>query len=160
MTVGGFKEIPLTKGVVALVDAADFDWLSRWNWSVSSEGYARRGTRVAGKQVMFYMHRLMAGCPDGLKVDHINGDRLDNRRANLRIATSSDNAVNRVKPAGPSGYRGVRWHCGGWAMKLVRHGKHYRGYGFRSAEEAARAYDAAARIHHGEFAVLNFPEAV
>lgn len=102
------KKIKLTKGKYALVDNEDFDYLNQFKWYYLPPkhytSYAMR--RNAGKTV--YMHREIQKPPKGLFVDHINGDGLDNRRSNLRIATQAQNQANqRIKKVGTSGVVGV-----------------------------------------------------
>jgi hypothetical protein len=102
------------------------------------------------------MHRLIMAAPDGIGVDHINGDGLDNRRANLRLASQRDNSANMaVRASSATGFKGVSWKRRNrkWQAQI---GRTYLGI-FASAEEAARAYDHAAREAWGEFAHLNFP---
>jgi len=157
---GGVREIALTKGFVALVDEADYDWLSQWKWCFSGRrsggGYAMRraGPRAAGRTI--YMHRLIMGEPEVAQVDHINGDRLDNRRSNLRVCSRAENRRNTSKTArNSSGFVGVLRRRNAWIAVIAR--KHVGT--FACPIEAARAYDAAARLRYGEFARLNFPEA-
>ncbi len=110
---------------------------------------------------MVYMHRIIMNPPDGKQVDHINGDGLDNRVENLRIATSSENNYNTGKQSNnTSGYKGVSWHKTRktWQVLIGVGGRLIRIPGvFNSAEDAARAYDEAAKKYHGVFARLNFP---
>src|SRR5688500_5130193 len=102
------RELPLSQGYVAIVNDADFDYLSRWKWSYHPNGAAVRTVVHAGKTYMIWMHRVVMGAPDGLVVDHINGNRLDNRRRNLRICTQGENSLNRRKASNnTSGYIGV-----------------------------------------------------
>lgn len=158
MTSGGPREIQLTKGFFALVDAADFDWLNQWRWHVVN-GYAARAVKNNGVARKVYMHRVILA-PGDAWVDHINGDRRDNRRANLRFSNRAEN----VRNAGPhrgnrAGFKGVRPVNGRWMANICADRQaHYLGC-FGTPEEAARAYDAAALRLHGEFARLNFPEA-
>jgi len=84
------REILLSRGHVALVDDADFDWLSRSKWHCSNDGYAVSGVVV--------MHRLIMDAPDGMEVDHIDRNKLNNRRSNLRVCTHAENMRNIVKP--------------------------------------------------------------
>lgn len=163
------KEIPITKGYVALVDDEDFDWLSQWKWQArfipGRTVYAQRTQRltpgVHGLRKTITMHRAIMNAPDGLDVDHVNLDGLDNRRANLRLCTPSQNAYNvGVRPHSRSGYKGVRFHkqSGLWRARITVAGVVISlGY-HNTAEDAARAYDAAARREHGAFARVNFPD--
>jgi len=107
------------------------------------------------------MHREMMNAPAGMLVDHRNGDNLDNRRSNLRLATPTENSCNRRKKTGGSSrYKGVTFNrrSGKWFARIRIHGKCIFLGTFESEVEAARAYDAAAKKYHGEFACLNFPE--
>lgn len=147
-------EIPLTKGKVAIVDAADVEWLSQWKWhSVGS--YA--GTKD-GRKTM-YMHRLITGAKPGEVVDHIDRNPLNNTRANLRIGTYRQNKINqKLEARNTSGFRGVHWHkqMEKWRAVINVDGKNKHLGLFVDKEEAAKAYDAAAKQYHGEYAQLNF----
>lgn len=103
------------------------------------------------------MHRLITGAPDGLTVDHINGNGLDNRQCNLRICTLAQNLANREKSNGRHPYKGI-WQnpvTNRWGASIQCDGlKHHLGY-FDSPEDAARAYNEAATRLHGPFAKLN-----
>ena len=153
---GDVKQIPLGEGMVAYVDTADFEWLNQWTWRLHG-GYAMR--RCQGKVI--YMHREIAQPPEGMVVDHLNHNKLDNTRANLRACTHRENAYNSAKRRGTvSRFRGVRrprnrskWH----ALLRVEGKPIYLG-SFAEEIEAARAYDRAAVEHHGDSANLNFPE--
>jgi hypothetical protein len=155
------KEIGLRGGGVALVDDEDFDLLSQWQWSTRADApypYRMVGYRAARRAV--FMHRAILPPPDGMEVDHVNGDIFDNRRANLRLATRSQQNQNQ-RPKSKHGYKGVLFHskCTGhpWQARITVDGRNLSlGY-YVSIELAARAYDAAARKHWGEFARLNFP---
>jgi hypothetical protein len=110
------------------------------------------------------MHRDVMGAPDGLLVDHINQNGLDNRRSNLRIATGAQNqrnahgrGIHRGK-ASSSAFRGVSRSKGKWGAHVSVNGRNIRLGTFVTEEAAARAYDKAARQYHGEFAGLNFPD--
>src|SRR5690606_29717188 len=100
------KEIPLTRGKVALVDDEDFEWLSQYSWYLSNEYPA---SRVEGK--FTYMHRLITGAGKGEVVDHINDNKYDNTRSNLRITTNQNNIrKSKMWSSNTSGYKGVaRW---------------------------------------------------
>lgn len=159
--------IPLTRGYFATIDAADAPLVRRFKWRVQlptkrcRKFYAvsQTGTCRADKRGIL-MHRLLMGEPAGLKVDHIDGDGLNNSRGNLRLATNAQNiaAQHRSRAGCTSKYRGV---CvderGGWRAQIMARGVKENIGVFGSEEEAARAYDAAAKRLHGEFASLNFP---
>lgn len=149
--------IPLTKGYKALVSESDYRHLMgmKWHAHVSSHGfvYARNGDGTA-------MHVYLLKPPRGMLVDHINGDKLDNRRENLRLATSEENSRNVQKVSGRSSrYKGVAWDAARkkWKAQIQAEGKQKTLGRFDSEEEAARVYDAAAKAAFGEFAFLNFP---
>lgn len=154
--------IPLTQGKSALIDAADYGLIAPYRWHAvrvpsrnSERWYA--ATCVNNKRV--YMHRLLMGFP-AQKVDHENHDGLDNRRSNnLRLATNSQNSCNQ-RHMREKQFRGVyaSWGNHGWSARVYKDGKSvFWKKGFKTAEDAARAYDEQARIHHGEFAYQNFP---
>lgn len=154
-------EVPLTKGKVALIDDEDA-WITQWKWHYSNHrgGRAQRCIRTDGNKKIIYMHRVILNAPDDLQVDHINHDRLDNRKANLRLCTNSQNNMNRTKLGGCSSkykgaYRAKRLRGNIWQSQIKLNGKSKNlGY-FSSEEAAARAYNQAAQEHFGEYAMLN-----
>jgi hypothetical protein len=152
------KEIPLTKGKVAIVDDEDFEHYSKFNYYTHSEGYAVREEWNGGNKKRFRMHREIMNTPKGMDTDHINGDRLDNRRENLRICTRSENLRNsRKRPGNSSDYKGVSFFkpTQSWRSYINFEGKqHSLGY-YNTPEEAAIRYNEAAKKHFGEFAYLN-----
>lgn len=158
------KEIPLTQDKVAIVDDGDFEWLNQWKWHAHRRHgiwYALRGIVVAKKPVAIRMHRMILDAPIGVQVDHINGDGLRNTRDNLRLVTDQQNRFNgRLYANNTSGYKGVSLFrpTGKWCAHIGFNGKRKNlGY-FGTPEEAASAYDNAARKLFGEFARLNFRE--
>ena len=151
------KKITLTKGKFALVDADEFASLNQWKWYFH-QGYAARGDKSGGKNKIVLMHRQIAGTPEGFDTDHINGDRLDNRKANLRICTRAQNNMNRQPISGKSSkYKGVSWakREQKWRASIsVNNKAKHLGY-FDNQEKAALAYNNAAIKHSGEFSILN-----
>jgi len=154
------KRINLTQGKYAIVDNEDYDRLSKYKWYANKNGqkfYAERSIKINGKRTIQRMHRLLMSSPNGVGIDHINGDGLDNRKSNLRLSTTSQNAMNR-KGYGTSKYLGVCWNKKQekWQAQIQTFSQKI-GLGFYHDEiEAAKAYDVAARKHHGNFANPNF----
>lgn len=155
------KFIELNENQYALVDADDFEWLSQWNWFYNpSNGYALRNGPVHGKS-QTRMHREIFKAKPEERLDHINGDRLDNRKSNLRRCNAHQNAQNTARHSdGRSGYKGVSWHKKDrmWRARIcVNYKSKFLG-NFNCPKAAARCYDRAALSLFGEFARLNFPE--
>ena len=156
--------IALTKGKVALVDDPDAALVAAFSWqAVLCKGrwYARAGRREGKRMIHTYMHRLLLGLPRRRPmVDHKNGDGLDNRRENLRLATSTQNAWNMESRRGStSRYKGVsRAKRFGWQAQISVGGRNKHLGFFHSEEDAARVYDAKAAVLFGAYARLNFPE--
>lgn len=86
---------PRNPNQFAIVDACDYEFLRQWVWRVNSEGYVIRTVNIDGKSYQRRIHRIIADAPDGVMVDHINGNKLDNRRCNLRYANTQQNSLNR-----------------------------------------------------------------
>ena len=157
------KEIQLTQGKVSIVDDEDFERLSKHKWSagnVRGKFHAVRSVRIfpyVNKRIL--MSREVVSAIQGEIVDHINGDTLNNTKANLRKCTNAENLQNRGKNKNnTSGYKGVIWSkfAKRWKAEIkVNYKSIHLGY-FDSAELAAKAYDHAARTHHGSFAKTNF----
>jgi hypothetical protein len=161
-----YRLIPLTQGKNAIVDVGDFEALSQFNWRASwnLKGYSWFACRSLpgpkdGKRENISMHRQILRCEPGEEGDHENHDMLDNRRKNLRKCSPSQNRCwRRMMKNNTSGFRGIRPCKGGKFSARINFGRKQKTLGcFATAEDAARAYDAAAKIIHGEFAVLNFP---
>lgn len=164
------REVTTANGFRFVVDDEDFDVASQGGWYGAVIDKRNGGvyiirsarTRFADGHVrrsIEYLHRIIAGNPANAIIDHANGDTLDNRRSNLRLASRGQNAVNTgLRSTNRSGFKGVSFRRqGAWRayIGIARRTIHL-GY-FATAEEAARAYDAAALDHFGEFAQLNFP---
>jgi len=153
---GEVRQIPLGDGAYAYVDAADFEWLSRWNWRLHG-GYAMR----TEKRRKVYMHRAIMQPPRGMVVDHINRNKLDNTRDNLLVCTQQENCHNRSKRNGASSrFRGVSFNrrMGRWCARITFEGRRLWLGCFVEEVEAARAYDRKAVELFGESALLNLPE--
>lgn len=104
------KLIPLTKNKFTIVDDEDYEYLSQWKWYLLNSGYAVRDIVFAGQKKTILMHRFIMNAPENLDIDHINGDGLDNRRSNLRLATISQNMMNRrINSNNTSSYAGISW---------------------------------------------------
>jgi hypothetical protein len=152
------RHIDLTGGFFAIVDAADYEWLSKLTWRVTGGYSSYACCKIANKTV--YMHRLIMNPPQGMVVDHINGSRWDNRRSNLRVCTQAENLRNRRKAGGTSRFKGVFWHIRRhkWLAVIGHMGKSIQLGFFEDEVAAARAYDRAAKERFGQYAHLNFPE--
>lgn len=156
-----FKLIPVTQGKFAIVDAEDFEWLSRYKWHARKDRhtwYAVRNTYQDGKQKLIFMHREILKLPKGTETDHKDHDGLNNRRSNIRPATRAQNQHNQnPQKRGTSKFKGVHW-CRNerkWRAQIQVEGHRiYCGY-YTSEIEAARAYDRAALNFFGEFAYTN-----
>ena len=159
-----FRMIKLTQKKFAIVDQGDYEDLMKYKWHAHKEKtnfYAARKGRASEPFNTLVMHRAIMNPPKDLCVDHINHNGLDNRRANLRLATSAQNNWNRSarKWRSSSKYKGVSWDKKEkrWIVSIRCHGKIDFLGRFKNETEAARAYDNAAKKLHGEFAYLNFP---
>jgi len=156
----GGKLIPLTKGKFAVVDPEDYPRLAKYKWSVSQSRYNFYACRCArGKKIS--MHRLILNAPQGLLVDHIDGDGLNNRKANLRLCTIAQNNRNsRPYRNATSKYKGVCWEkqCRKWYAKIRPNRKTISLGLFTNQIDAAVAYDRKAEQLFGQFAYLNFPD--
>jgi hypothetical protein len=161
------KEIELTKGKKALVDDSDFDWLIESKWHFTNTGYAGTNKLMSHGCETQTMHRAILDAPQGFDVDHINGNKLDNRPCNLRLATRRQNLLSKSKRKDSKmKYKGVMYVKPSATMLQPERKKPYLatirmegkrkflGY-FTTQEEAALAYNKAAMELHGEFARLN-----
>lgn len=158
------KKIPLTQGKVALVDDEDYDRVSRHKWCIDKRGhtsYAILSSKHKGGHATRRMHSYIIGDIEGMMIDHINSNGLDNRKVNLRHCTRSQNMANqRSRVDTSSVYKGIWWRKDNnkWRVRIVKDGVKHNLGNFICEIEAAKAYDKAAREHFGEFARLNFPE--
>lgn len=143
------KCIELTQGNFAMVDDEDFEYLSQWRWKANNYGYA-----ITTNRQKLYMHRMLMKFPKGKIIDHINHDRLDNRKENLRICSIKENLRNRTKNKNnTSGYKGVSWNkiAKKWVSYIRVDGKRINlGY-FDDITKAAEAYKTASDKYFKQF---------
>ena len=154
----------MTKGKVALVDDSDFEWLMQWKWSYASTGYAVRMIRDFNEKgvkttICVRMHRVLLSAKDSnIYVDHINRDKLDNRRSNLRLATNSENQLNTISwSTSTTGYKGVTKckRLNRYRASITKDGRYISLGHYVKIEDAAYAYNLTAKKLFGEFARLN-----
>ena len=148
-------KIALTKGKFAIVDDEDYEYLNQWKWTFLNTGYVMRRIQKKGHKTKYIlMHRLILNTPKGMITDHINRNRLDNRRENLRICTPSQNLCNtNLRKDNTSGHRGVYWYkpYSKWMVICTINSKSkFLGY-FEDKSEAIRVYKENAKIMHGSF---------
>lgn len=153
------NKIELTQGKTATVSAEDFDYINQWKWSydahnncaVRSQFIRRDGKKQISKTIL--MHNLIMDTPNGKDTDHINGDRLDNRRDNLRVCTHKQNQRNmNMHKDNTSGYKGVsKSREGRWVVKI---GNKYIAT-YTDIVSAAKRYNTEAVSRYGKYANLN-----
>lgn len=147
------KEIPLTHGQTAIVDDDNYERLSAYSWHANrsaSNYYA--ATTMGDSEIL--MHRMVIECK-GQHVDHINGNGLDNRRANLRACNATQNHQNTRRIWGASQFKGVHRCRNKWRAQIVVDGKKIHLGVFTDEQDAAKTYDDAAMKNFGEFAATN-----
>jgi hypothetical protein len=154
------KEINLTKGKVAIVDDDDFEKLNQYKWHALPSKhtfYAVRNDLTSGERKYIYMHKVIVNTPEGMLIDHRDGNGLNNQRRNLRTATINQNSQNR-RPyfSASSRFKGVSWHksSGKWQARITLNGKQIRLGSFSDEKKAASAYYEAAKQMFGEFAKI------
>lgn len=156
----GTRMIPLGQGQFAIIDAADYHKVSKYQWwTVSGSNTSYAVTRHKGKYL--YMHRLITSAPKGLLVDHIDHNGLNNTRRNLRVCTHAQNTRNsRPIRNTSSKYKGVSRinNSKSWQARICHKKKNIWLGAFVDEAEAAREYDKKAKQLFGEFAYLNFPD--
>lgn len=145
------KKLLTNKGVEFIIDDEDFTLVSKYTWHLNHKGYVR--SEIRGKQVM--LHRVVMNVTDPqLQVDHIKGNKLDNRKSQLRICTNQQNQFNRGKNKNnTSGYKGVKWRAdrSKWIAVINFNRKRKILGSFECPKEASKAYVTAAKNLHGEF---------
>lgn len=154
---GDLAYVPLTKGYEAIVDATDVPLVEGYNWTAAVKSrtvYAIRTDYTGPKQRRVRMHRVILGEPEGMQVDHRDGNGLNNRRDNLRKATHSQNTHNaRTSNRNTSGFKGVGWNKAKakWQARICINGKR-KSLGYHDTPEVAyAAYCKASAKLHGEF---------
>lgn len=160
-----FRRIRLTRGKFAIVDPDDYYRLAKYKWQAmkgTNTFYAGRTERLkpGRKQRCRLMHREIVSIPNGMLCDHINGNGLDNRKANLRPVTPAQNLWNtrKSKAKSRSRYKGVAWDRNDrrWEVRISVNSRRIYIGRFTDELEAAKAYDRAARKYHGRYAGVNF----
>lgn len=143
------------EGKYTLVDDEDYIYLSPFRWYLNNSGYATRSIwkNKCSKTIM--LHTVVLWCPKGYMRDHISGDRLDNRKCNLRIATEQQNCFHKTKFNALSGYKGVKKYRKKWFAVISKNNQQMHIGAFDTPKEAALAYNNKAIDLFGEFACLN-----
>ena len=150
------KQIPLTRGQFAIVDDEDFEWMSKFKWHCQPKSNGRLYARTGTKKV--YMHRVLLNASPDVYVDHIDGNGLNNTRANLRLCTREENQHNTpIRSDSTTGYKGVSFdkRRNRFSVEINKDKKRIRIGNFENVLDAARAYNEAAIKYHGQFARLN-----
>jgi len=160
------KTINTRNGTTVIVDDDVYEWASRRTLGLDNKGYVRFWYETKERQVHKKLHRVIMGEPVGYQVDHINRNKLDNRRENLRLCSNLDNSKNRGVHRTHNGkpktslFKGLCWNKDRrkWQSGIQVDGKRQHLGLFVNEMDAAIAYDTAALKHFGEFAHINFPK--
>jgi len=151
MTFNGATTLTIS-GREVLIDDADLELVATHNWSVIGKGTCL----YVKSHKCGYLHRFLMDAQAGQMVDHRNRNSLDNRRSNLRFCTHAQNQQNKQCKRGSSQFKGVLRDGNRWRAYIGFEGKQIWLGSFRNEDDAARMHDKAARVYHGEFAILNF----
>jgi hypothetical protein len=163
--LNGCRTVQLTRGFSTLIDECDLPKLGGYSWNAkrfTSGIYAARNEHASKgsknrKYRTLLLHRVLMDAPPGMEVDHRDGDKLNNTRSNIRLATHTQNQQNRRRcRGGSSRFKGVLIHSNRYIEAYIGvEGKNLYIGSYSTEEEAARAYDAAAIEFFGEFAATN-----
>lgn len=146
------KEIILYKGEICLVGDEDYEEVKKYKWHLDSTGYARGLIN----RKLIRMHTFIMKTSKGKFTDHLNGNKLDNRRINLRICSAKENARNRrLQKSNTTGFKGVKRTGNNWGAFIKINKKQIWLGTYKNKEEAAQAYDRKAKELFGEFSCLN-----
>ena len=149
-----------TKGEQFLVDLDDFEKVNKYYWGKDNDGYFVHGFKINGKNKKIRLHRFIMNCPDNMVVDHIHGkeSRFDNRKENLRLATVSENGMNRdLGKNNTSGVTGVTWHkqLKKWIVRIQVAGKRISLGTFDNLDNAIAVRKQAEEKYFGEWSYDN-----
>jgi len=147
------KKIRLTQGRFALVDDADFVWLSQWKWYYTKDGYAARSVWKPKKRILRMHREILELKNPEIYGEHRDGNCLNNRRSNLRKSSNSQNQMNCHVKNGR--YKGVYLEGKRWTASIKKNQKSMYIGSFEKMKDAARAYNNKAKEIFGEFARLN-----
>lgn len=149
--------IKTSSGKVFIIDREDYKKVSLYKWHISSHGYVKRDEWNGKNRKVVYLHRYILEINNTKSlVDHVNGDKLDNRKSNLRLCNRSQNACNsKLSKNNSSGYKGVRKKRKKWQAYFKFNGKQKSIGVFETKQEAALAYNKKVLAVFGEFAKLN-----
>ena len=141
----------------SIIDLDDVEKCKKYKWGLSNGYVASRWCKAQKKAVATILHRYIMECPIGKEVDHKNGNKLDNRKSNLRICGRGENQRNMRATGKTSIYKGVHWYekAKAWRVKLTHDGRELVSCIFECEIAAANAYNHYALMYHGEFAMLN-----
>lgn len=157
------KKIQLSAGngeyKFTLVDDSDFEWLNQWTWGMGGKYAVRKqylgGGKKNAKYQTIFMHRVLADTPIGMDTDHINRNKLDNRRMNLRICSRAQNMINAgLRVDNTSGHKGISWSAdrNRWIVHVYVNGKSKSLGRFTELDDAIDVHKKEYNKPHGEFA--------
>ena len=146
--------IPLTQGQISMIDTEDWSIVRHYSWCADKTTSGKFYAKTTVKRSSIRLHSLIMNCPKGFEVDHINGNTLDNRKANLRVCSHSENCKNQpVRKNNSSGFTGVTFNKEKqkWTAQITINKKVTNLGRFNNKEDAILAYKTASELHFGEF---------